>query len=75
MEINAITAIMEMWDVNNVFCRKETVMDYELDEEKPGGGETNSRCGVSWNSWVRWAKGDAEDIKEALDDQATRMGR
>lgn len=50
-------------------------MDYELDEGNIGGGETNSRSGVSWNSRVRWAKGDTEDIKEALDDQATRMGR
>lgn len=58
------------------------VMDYELDETKVGGGETNSRVTHGRTRWVSWnsgrvllAKGDTEDIKEALDDQATRMGR
>ena len=43
------------------------------ENEEGSGGEFNSR--VSWNSGkILFAK-DVDDVKEALEDQATRMGR
>ncbi len=43
------------------------------ENEEGSGGEFNSR--VSWNSTrLRMAK-DVDDVKEALEDQATRLGR
>lgn len=53
------------------------ILNPQYDPEGQGsssGGERNDR-NVSWNGRVRFYIGDdVKDIKEALDDQATRIG-
>ena len=40
-----------------------------------GSGGDGSHKRVSWNSSVLFAKDVVEEVKDALDDQATRLGR
>ena len=40
-----------------------------------GSGGDGSHKRVSWNSRVLFAKDVVDEVKEALDDQATRLGR
>lgn len=49
------------------------------ERHEDGVGQTSGTGGehkrVSWNSRVLFAKDVVEEVKDALDDQATRLGR